>query len=470
MAMTTKRQIPGVALTLSLLLLCACTREIPITPTPSGNEQVNEWIETTMRRYYLWEDEIPQTEKLNPTQDPESFFLSLLTTKDGKTRGDSHHYYSTIKKKTTATKSFLGEGYSFGFEYQYYYIQNLDKYALLTLYVIPDSPAEQQGLKRGDWIMEIGSQPVPATAADLQKALDTSTPATQTFATTRDPGQSATTKVELTAATVDDNPVFLRKIITRRERKIAYLVYNHFTSGPTDQASDETYNNTLREAFREFKAESPDEFILDLRYNGGGLVTSAQLLATMLAPATALDDVFCHLIYNGQSGSYPNSSLTLDSKYMLQGAFGANLDLSRLYIITSSWTASASEAVINGLKPYLGSITLVGAQTEGKNVGSVTFSNDKYEWELHPIVSRLSNKNNFSDYSEGFPPDVECDESKTKTYYELGDEQEYMLKTVLDLIASPTESAALRSASQLQLVPLYNSLDRKKTSAVVLDR
>jgi C-terminal processing protease CtpA/Prc len=450
------------------IFLCSCTTKEDPTPDLTDKYPENQWIDETMRRYYLWEDEIPQKEKLDFSKEAETFFFSLLTGKDGKTRNNSHYYYSSINKKSeSVTKAFQGKSYSFGFEFQYYLINDLKKYALLVLYVLPGSPAQNEGIKRGDWIMEIDGEPVPGSSESLLKALDTTSPRTITLGIASSPGQAVTSRKNVTAAMVEDNPVFLHKTIEHGGRRIAYMVYNHFTSGPTDEDGDELFNNTMRDVFRQFKADNPDEFILDLRYNGGGLVSCAQLLATMLAPAAALDDVFCHLTYNGQNNSYSNRTLKLDSKYMKQGTGGDNLDLKRLYVITSGRTASASEAVINGLRAYI-DVILVGEQTEGKNVGSVTFDNDRFDWELHPIVSRLSNKDNFADYEDGFAPDMFCDESKAKTYYELGDKQEFMLAAVLEHITGQTAKASSRSSDKVTLVPLYNSLDRKKTNGVEL--
>jgi C-terminal processing protease CtpA/Prc len=463
-------------LSLFFFFFCSCEeKEIPV-PDPdsslSQEQTVNRWIEKTMRTYYLWEDEIPEKEKLNFTQDASSFFFSLLTDKDGKTRGNEHYYYSSINKKSnSATKSYQGEGYSFGFEFQYYLISQLNKHALLVLYVLPGSPSEEKGLKRGDWIMEINEAPVPGKTENLLKLLDTTSPVTQTFGISSGPDRPVSSKMRLTAATVEDNPVFLRKIISYEGRRVAYLMYNHFTAGPTEETDDETFNNSLRDAFRWFKTEKTDEFILDLRYNGGGLVSSARLMATMLAPASALNDVFCYLTYNGQKYGYGDQTLRLEPGHMINnkdGVAGENLDLKRLYVITSSRTASASEAVINGLKPYM-DVILTGERTEGKNVGSVTFDDDRFEWELHPIVSRLSNKDKFSDYENGFIPDAPCKESDTDTYYELGDEREFMLKTVLEQIAGRSPKAALRSSNKITLTPLYHSLDRKKTNGMLLE-
>jgi C-terminal processing protease CtpA/Prc len=454
-----------------ILLLARCSeKENPVPETPEERPE-NVWIEQTMRRYYLWYDEIPAEDRLDATKEADEFFLSLLSPKDGKSDNNVHYYYSTIEKKSTDTKAFQGEGYSFGFEFQYYRITSLDKYALLVLYVLPGSPADNEGIKRGDWIMEIDNAPVPGDAASLLKALDTTTPVTVSFGVARDPRYTLTRK-SVTAAAVEDNPVFLSKIINYKDRRVGYLVYNHFTAGPTDNSDDERFNNSLRECFSRLKEGNPTDFILDLRYNGGGLVLSAQLLATMLVNPGNIGDVFCRLTYNGNSNSYGAHTMYLDEKYMKQGSPGANLGLNTLYVITSRRTASASEAVINGLRPYMNVLT-VGEQTEGKNVGSVTFDDSRYEWELHPIVSRLSNKDGFSDYDGGFEPDFPCSDENADAYYELGDEREYMLLVALKYMTGeivPGTSSRSDMQTQQSLVPLYNSLDRKKSGGARLDR
>ncbi|GHT28054.1 peptidase S41 [Bacteroidia bacterium] len=461
--------------TLAGILLFGCKVDDIVVPD-NGKEKdpANVWIDETMRRYYLWEDEIPAAEKLDYSAEAPAFFNAQLSLKDGKTREGSHHYYSSINKKTGATKTYMGDKDSFGFEFQYYHVNvqgsGTSFYALLTLYVLPNSPAEIAGIKRGEWIREINNKPISGNADELLATLASSK---ASFGIAKDLQSSVSKRVELTAATVIDDPVFLHKTFTNNQGKnIGYLVYNHFTAGLTDD--DETFNDSMRKAFADFKADGVNEFILDLRYNGGGLVTSAQLLSTMLAPASALNDVFCFLKYNTKKQSYTDRRLYLDPK--LYGTTGANLDLKRIFVITSRRTASASEAVINSLKYYLGDqMILVGELTEGKNVGSVTFKDDRYDWELHPIVSKLFNKDEKTDYSDGFKPTYPCEETSQVDYYTLGDEQEFMLKQVLNFIKYGTpinsgESKSLRSSDGHTLTPLYHSLDRKKTNGVVLDK
>ncbi|MDD3061593.1 MAG: S41 family peptidase [Massilibacteroides sp.] len=254
------------------------------------------------------------------------------------------------------------------------------------------------------------------------------------------------------AIQMEINPIYIDTTFLVGNKKIAYLMYNSFRSGPSGY-DDKTYDNQLQSVFAEFAAQNPDEFILDLRYNSGGVITSAQLLATMLAPQNALGQTFCKLIYN--------ESLNKTVEYTLDKSVignGQNLGLNRLYILTERNTASSSELIINGLRPYFkDNLILVGNTTEGKNVGSNEFSDKtSHSWVLHPITCLVTNSEKFSDYTDGFTPDYPIDE----TYYDgdlgtLGETNEYMLSQTLDLILAGNVSKSLKSAenSLLRIVP-----------------
>ncbi|MDR1161503.1 MAG: hypothetical protein LBK45_04100 [Tannerellaceae bacterium] len=454
-------------------LFAGCTGETIPVDNPGVQADVNHWIEQQMRNQYLWADEIPGSERLPFTEEPEPFFNSLLSEKDGKSINGRHqYYYSTINQKAAASKAYMGDGYSFGFEFQYYYVENTKRYGLMVLYVLPDSPASEAGLERGNWIYEINDKSVPAKSADLLTLFDTSTPVTLKIGISRKVNTAIEPAVSITSRPVTDNPVLVHKTIPLADgKKVGYLLYNHFTSGPKG-SEDETFNNSLRRAFAEYASDNVSEFVLDLRFNSGGLVSCAQLLATMLAPASAFNDVLCYLTYNDKS----KKTLYLDPKRITEGTHGANLTLSRLFIITSKRTASSSEIVINGLAPYMGSeLIQVGDTTEGKNVASITITSDLYDWELHPIVSRLSNKEDFSAYANGiFPtPGFACDDNSLLTYYPFGDPEEYILKRILNYIANgsftASKSSPLRSSTgEANLIPLYNSLDSKQTNGAAI--
>jgi C-terminal processing protease CtpA/Prc len=450
------------------VLFTGCTSETVIDNDP---DDVNHWIERKMREQYLWNDEIPESKRLDFSFKPEPFFHSLLSGKDGKNRTGGHQYYSTINQKNVTSKAYMGDGYSFGFEFQYYHVRDFNKYGLMVLYVLPSSPASEAGLERGDWIYTINDKPVPNNVAELITLFDTSTPGTLKIGISKEVNGAIRRTASITSRPVTDNPVLVHKtILADNGKKVGYLLYNHFTSGP-EGSEDDTFNNSLRSAFAQFKVDNVSEFVLDLRFNGGGLISCAQLLATMLAPESALNDVLCYLTYNDKS----KKALYLDPKRINEGTHGANLNLSRLFVITSERTASSSEIVINGLSPYEEmELIRVGTKTEGKNVASITITNNRYEWELHPIVSYLSNKDGSSDYATGFSPTsgFECDDSKQGDYYPLGEPEEYILKHILNYIAYKhfveNRSSSFRSAGEINLTPLYNSLDSKKTNGVAI--
>ena len=456
------------------LVLFSCTDKEVVRPNVE-DKTANEWIAEKMRDVYLWNDEIAADNRLNYSWESEDFFYELLSDEDGYYSRDgdgnktgNHYPFSSIEKKKNLSKSFMGDTYSFGFEFLYCYFTDMKKYMLQALYVVPGSPADKAGLKRGEWIVSINGGAVSSSGGEISSLLYPSTGSAIKFGIAEYPDKDPRAVVDLTADIVKDDPVFAYNTFDKEGKKIGYLLYNHFTAGPEDNGQDETYNNSLRKAFAQFGTDL-DEFILDLRYNGGGYLSCAQLLATMLAPSSAMKDkaMFCKTTDNkGKSIEY-----RFDETLMKSGTHGANLDLKRLYVITSSRTASASEAIINGLSPYY-PVIIVGEHTVGKNVGSIAYKDDKQDWILHPITSKLSNSEGFSDYSEGFSPTFKCNESRQFTMSDLGDENEFILSQVLNYILYNTEiktksSSAIRSSGAEPEV-IYNSLDRRRTNAVLL--
>jgi C-terminal processing protease CtpA/Prc len=435
-------------------------------PKPVAKDSTLIWIEKTMRAYYLWEDEIPKEANLDYTLGPEEFFTSLLSRKDGKTTLGGHYYYSSINPVRGKTKAYLGDEDSYGFEFLYYNITDGNEtlyYALHILYVIPGSPAGEEGVKRGDWVLEINGQPVPGDAATLVGLVFDSKQVSLGLHSDLPKVVSVERTVSLTKRAVIDDPVMVDTTYTIDGKRISYMLYNHFTDGP--EGDSERFHNSMRRAFSGFSANNPDYFILDLRYNPGGFVRTAQILSTMIAPASALGDVFLRYTYNNKLSRY-NDSLLLDPDFLNGPVKGANINMKKMFVITSNWSASASEAVINGLRPYM-EIIIIGEKTEGKNVASVTFTDDRYDWELHPIINYISNKDGFSDYTSGFTPDYPCVETQQGDLYEMGDTAEFILNQTLRFILDgrPIQSKApvMRAAGALHLVPEYASIERRRS-------
>jgi C-terminal processing protease CtpA/Prc len=227
--------------------------------------------------------------------------------------------------------------------------------------------------------------------------------------------------------------------------KIGYIVYNFFSDDDGD--SSMSYVRELNDVFAKFKSEGIDDLILDLRYNSGGSISTAVSLAGMISNRKHQSDVFLYYDYNAdintlfqqKYGEEAFKEYFYDYAYLFDDEgigypqFKINkLGLKRLYVITTGRTASASETIINGLSPYI-DVVVVGERTYGKNVGSATFideTNTDNKWGMQPIIVRLANKNKFSDYADGFSPDVEADEFSAK-FRPLGDVNETMLKAAL---------------------------------------
>ena len=256
---------------------------------------------------------------------------------------------------------------------------------------------------------------------------------------------------------VEDTPFLKDSVYRFGDRQIGYLMYNHFKSGLDEyDTEDKTYDLYLMRLFERFKSEGVNEFVLDLRYNGGGSVSCAQLLTSLLTKEEALGKPFCLLEYNDKHTDDNTSLPLLRTTEVLAG----NLNLQRIFVLTGNTTASASELLINALRPYLGdsNVRLIGKQTLGKTVGMTVYDeSEKYGWILSPVTFHVYNKNREANYGDGFSPDIPIDEFQ----YELadfGDLSEPLLAQAIQEItgwSGEWRSAPLSSSQEVRYEPLF---------------
>ena len=442
----------------STILFVSCEEKDDDVVTDDAT--VNQWIFNTLKSDYLWNDEV-KAKTPNYSQDPESFFYSLLSLKDGKTKNGTHHYYSYIEEnKNYKTKMITSES-TYGFEFIIFNLMDengtiVDYNYGKVLYILPGSPAEKSGLLRGDVLMNINNKKI--NSGNWNSLLSGPGMTLEIYRTTEPDQDKRKKTITLTASIpMDENPLLKDTVLQVNGKNVGYLIYNHFTTGPKDDGKETVYGNQMKAIFTKYKTAKVKEFVLDLRYNGGGYLSCAQLLSGLLVPQDNQKSIFCYLEDN--KGNKENYSFMTD---------GASLNLSRLYVLVSSASASASEAVINGLKPYM-DVILIGEQTEGKNVGSVHYEESKYKWALQPIVSKIYNSRKESNYASGFVPDyylTEFDDLNTP-FYPLGDKRELLLNEALNLMSGSILSAKT-TKSNTQDVVIYNSVDRKQTNAVII--
>jgi C-terminal processing protease CtpA/Prc len=236
------------------------------------------------------------------------------------------------------------------------------------------------------------------------------------------------------------------------------LSYNQFISD---------YNDELIGIFKDFDSQGIDDLVLDLRYNPGGSIGSAILLSSMIAPANVANnqEIYSRLIWNNDIMDYliqeeGEESVNLVSKFITPEV---NLNLSRVYILITKNSASASELLINCLSPYMDVILIGPENTTGKYVGSITIDDDEADhgWAMQPIVLKTANADGTSDYVNGFAPDhfVEDDFNAP-----LGTLEEDMLAKSVELITGKTVGGPARKSSSIasRLPSLYNKDEARK--------
>ena len=218
-------------------------------------------------------------------------------------------------------------------------------------------------------------------------------------------------------------------------------MYNSFTAN---------YDNQLNEAFGTLKNEGVTDLVLDLRYNGGGSVLTATRLASMITGQFE-GQLFAKQQWNGKVQAYFEennpSQLVNNFTNSIGNATINSLNLTRVYILTTGSTASASELVINGLKPYI-EVVQIGDVTTGKNVGSITIydsptfgkenRNPIHRYAMQPIVLKIVNSEDFGDYFNGLTPNYALKENITDLG-ELGTISEPLLSTAIGKITGTTK-------------------------------
>ena len=401
------------------------------------------WIEEVMRENYLWAEDMPVIEKEDDYfQEPATFFKNMLSKNAMNGKGDKYSYMeeTKVENKEETRSSTLDRTSTYGMEF----VLTSDPTGTTAhtfarvLYVLNDSPAQKAGIERGDWISAINEERITTdNYRQLMQGGAVSLTRSQIINTENGLGWQVRDVLNMgTSVAMEINPFLVNTILEVEGKKIAYLVYNEFATGPKNEGTESVYNEQMKQIFAQFKTQSPDAFILDLRYNNGGFLQCAQALGSLLAPSTAMGKDFVNLTFNAKANP-PIIRYPFDTEYA-----NANLNLNKIYILTGSQTASASEAVINGLIPYMGAenVILIGTKTEGKNVAMSSFKNETHGLTLWPVIAYVSNANNEGEYSEGFEPTYKLDENTITQWYPLGNPEEYLLKNTISLITKGTLS------------------------------
>lgn len=426
--------------------------------------EVQNFIWKGLNLYYLWQDKVPNLadNKFNSQaelnnflldySDPEVLFESLIYD-----RKNTDKWSWIVDDYIALEQSFQGISKNNGVEFGLVALaNNVDIFGYVR-YILPNSNASSKNIKRGDIFWGVNG--IQLTRSNYSELLFGSAETytlnlgTYNAGVVTDSGNT----VQLTKTVYQENPIFITKSFNINGKKIGYLMYNSFTS---------TFNKELNNAILQLKNDGITDLILDLRYNSGGSVSSAIYLSSMIT-GQFTGQLFTKEHWNTKIQDYferenPSSLISNFVDKMSDGTTLNKLNLNRLYVITTSSSASASELVINGLKPYI-TVNTVGKTTSGKYTASVTLydsenflragANPNHKWAMQPIV--LQEKNKLGENApNGFAPTISLPEDFSNLGV-LGSENEPLLQRTINFIV--TGSRYTEAAKFIELPEIYNT-------------
>jgi len=383
----------------------------------------NLYVRDRMTDIYFWYREVPNVDPVR-FDSPEAYLEAVRFRPI-----DNSYSYITGRASNTAFYSdsqFIGIGFS----------TSISGSEMRVLQVFPDSPAEEAGLARGHVILEINGRSVAdlIEAGEIDTAFGPSEIGVQTSIVFRDQ-RGARNEVTVTKRLVTIPTVSLTRVYNVGGRKIGYIFFRNFVQ-PSVAALDTAFN-TLVEA-------GVSELVLDLRYNGGGLVSVAQHLASLIGGLRTEGQLLAEYFHNDRN-AFRNHIIRFESKPNA-------LRLDRVVVITTRASASASELIINSLRPFM-PVLIVGDRTYGKPVG-------QYQYEfcdkvLAPVSFTLRNAQGEGDFFDGFAPDCKAPDDVS---HQIGDTLEGSLREALTLVHTGSCSNAASATRRSLVEPIRRAV------------
>lgn len=462
------------------LLFASCKKDEVVIPKDANGLEystVNEWIYSTLSTNYYWNTTLPVFS--STSSEPTAYFKTLKNKDD--------RFSAIFDNYTEIANSLNGvSAAEVGFEFQLFRESSQNNNVIGEVsYVKAGTPAKTAGIKRGFLFRKINGQQLSMSNYNtlLNYFYDSSASVSITFATVSNNTLYDSAPYALTkAVNYNENPIYLDSVYTIQNKKIGYLVYNFFTNDNGDNTL--SYDLALNNVFSKFKQQNVTELVVDLRYNHGGMMSSAVHLASMMVPNLTTKMVYAYTQYNNNYTNYFNSSEFKNEypgEHPLYTDFATTIDvtstqkipvqnignsLQRIFFLTGYGTASASEMVMNGLKPFLPCI-LIGDTTVGKNVGSFLINdnqNAKNKWAMMPIVLKYFNKDHKSDFSAGFAPDFKVSDDME---HQLGDISEAQFAKAISQITGVSSLTSAKAPAQRRIA-VKSSLDFKPVRNVMI--
>lgn len=439
--------------------------------------QIQNFVWKGLNAYYLWQNQVPDLSDrrfnndqelysyLSNQSNPAAFFNSLLYIPNEYPKDPNRTYSWIVDDYVALKQAFSGIRLTSGMKVEGVdYSDGSGNYYVYVYDVVKGSDAETKGVTRGMIITEVNGTKLTRANANTLFSGNSFTIHLGDY-NMGNPVNNGTT-ITLTKSQVTENPVKVAKVITNGAKKIGYLMYNQFSRD---------FDGQLNAAFATFKSETITDLIVDLRYNGGGSVQTAVYLGSMIT-GQFKDQLFSKQVWNSKVMEVTDASLLVNNftdKILNKDSSGNvilnetinSVELPTVYFIVSGDSASASELVINALDAYIDA-KLVGTQTYGKHVGSITlYDSDNFRengpnfrtnhnWAMQPIVLEIQNKDG-KNKPDGFIPEVKMDEDPGNLGV-LGDPTEPLLERTIQYIVTGAKGSPPIKKS-FKTSPYWNS-------------
>ncbi|TPG15692.1 S41 family peptidase [Sphingomonas oligophenolica] len=437
------------------------------TPTPTSTSgcslrERQDWAASQLREWYLFPDTLPTVFDPSPYATVQDY-IDHLTAAARSQRKDRFFTYLT---SIAGEDAYYTSGSSAGFGVRLAY--DVAAQRVIVAEAFENAPALAAGIDRGTEIVAIGTStanlvPVSQIIASsgpggVTDALGPNTAGTSRVLRVTTAG--VTKDVTVVKADYDLTPVSSRygaKIIDDGGIKVGYVNLRTFIS---------TADPALRSAFATFKAAGVTNVIIDLRYNGGGLISISELFSDLLGNARSTAQVVDYTVFR------PEKAANNTTRFFMPQP--QSIAPTKIAFIGTGGTASASELVINAAIPYFhANAALIGTNTFGKPVGQIALDKPACDDRLRVIALATQNSARQGDYYDGLAGKVEAScQAGDDVFYPLGDPREASTRTALDYLegksctpipASPVSASALTTGKRQLLTPEHPTTAQRET-------